>query len=145
MPVQMYRMLVGEIRDVVADGDPYNFIRYLFISCVYRLTHEEEAMVAAQCNSKRYKLAGTSALGGDGDDVYPDSHDIPIRSFDTLRRSHVNCSSPRTTLLHWNQIACELRLTVLLLMSSQEALPLFDGTYIRKGSRHHDKELTSLL
>ncbi|KAI5992913.1 p21-C-terminal region-binding protein-domain-containing protein [Pisolithus albus] len=74
MPVQMYRMLVGEIRDVVADGDPYNFIRYLFISGVYRLTHEEEAMVAAQCNSKRYKLAGTSALGGDGDDL--STHDL---------------------------------------------------------------------
>ncbi|KAI6022207.1 hypothetical protein PISMIDRAFT_578443 [Pisolithus microcarpus 441] len=105
----MYRMLVDEIRDAVADGDSYNFIHYLFISRVHRLTHEEEAMVAAQCNSKRYKLAGTSALGS-GDDVYPDSHDSPVRSFDTLRRSHVNCSSSHTTLLHWNQIACELRL-----------------------------------
>lgn len=67
-------------------------------------------MVAAQCNSKRFKLPETSGLGGDGDDVYPDSHDSPVRSFDTLRRSHVNCSSSHTTLLHWNQIACELRL-----------------------------------
>lgn len=70
----MYRMFVEEIRDAVADGDPYIFIRYLFISCVYRLTHEEEAMVAAQCNSKRYKLPETSGLGGDGDDL--STHDF---------------------------------------------------------------------
>ncbi|KAI5997430.1 p21-C-terminal region-binding protein-domain-containing protein [Pisolithus albus] len=64
----MYRMFVEEIRDAVANGDPCIVIHYLFVSCVYRLTHEE-AMVAAQCNSKCYKLAGTSALGRDGDDV----------------------------------------------------------------------------
>ncbi|KAI6020699.1 p21-C-terminal region-binding protein-domain-containing protein [Pisolithus microcarpus] len=74
MPVQtvppMYRMLVEEIKDAVADGDPYNFTHYLFISRVYRLTAEEEAMAAAQRNSKRYKSGGTSGLGRGGDGVY---------------------------------------------------------------------------
>lgn len=142
----MYRMFVEEIRDAVADGDPYNFIHYWFISCVYRLTHEEEAMVAAQCNSKRFKLPETSGLGGDGDDVYPDSHDSSIRSSDTLRRSHVNYSFPHMTSLHWNQIACEPRLTILLLISTQEAVTHSSTTHTyAKVPNIATKNLASLL
>ncbi|KAI6161489.1 BCP1 family [Pisolithus thermaeus] len=75
MPVQtvplIYLMLVDEIRDAVVDNDLDNFTHYLFISRVYRLMPEEdEAMVAAQRNSKRYKLTGSSELGRDGDGVY---------------------------------------------------------------------------
>ncbi|KAI6002654.1 hypothetical protein F5J12DRAFT_783816 [Pisolithus orientalis] len=40
----MYRMLVDESQDAVADGDPYNFTH----SCAYRLTPEEEAMTVVQ-------------------------------------------------------------------------------------------------
>ncbi|KAG6330127.1 hypothetical protein ID866_8962 [Astraeus odoratus] len=75
MPVQvippMYRMLVEEMQDAIADGDPYEFSHYLFVSRVYRLTaEEEEAMAAAQRNSKRHKPSGNSDLCQSRDGVY---------------------------------------------------------------------------
>ncbi|KAI6137332.1 p21-C-terminal region-binding protein-domain-containing protein [Pisolithus sp. B1] len=96
MPVQtvppMYRMLGDEIQDAVADGDPYNFTHYLFISRVYRLTpEEEEAMVAAQRNSKRYKSAGSSGLGRGGDGVYgfhPEDEEVMKLSTHVLTYSY---------------------------------------------------------
>ncbi|KAI6095911.1 BCP1 family, partial [Pisolithus sp. B1] len=73
MPVQtvelIYLMLVDEIQGAVVDGEPYIFTHYLFISRVYRLTPEEEAMVAAQRDSKWCKLTGSSELGRGGDGV----------------------------------------------------------------------------
>lgn len=96
MPVQtvppMYRMLIDEIQDAVADGDPYNFTHYLFISRVYRLTpEEEEAMAAAQRNSKRYKSAGSSGLGRGGDGVYgfhPEDEEVTKLSTHVLTYSY---------------------------------------------------------
>ncbi|KAI6002634.1 p21-C-terminal region-binding protein-domain-containing protein [Pisolithus orientalis] len=98
MPVQvvppMYRMLVDELQDAVADGDPYNFTHYLFISRVYRLTpEEEEAMAAAQRNSKRYKSAGGSELGRSRDGVYgfhPEDEEIMKFSEHVLTYSYTN-------------------------------------------------------
>ncbi|KAI6142172.1 p21-C-terminal region-binding protein-domain-containing protein [Pisolithus tinctorius] len=62
MPVQvvsaMYHMLVDELQDAVADGDPYNFTH----SRAYRLTPEEEAMAAVQKDSTLYKLVEGSEL-----------------------------------------------------------------------------------
>ncbi|KAI6046977.1 p21-C-terminal region-binding protein-domain-containing protein [Pisolithus marmoratus] len=98
MPVQivppMYRMLVDEIQDAAADGDPYIFTHYLFISRVYRLTpEEEEAMVAAQRNSKRYKSAGSSELGRSRDGVYgfhPEDEEVMKFSSHVLTYAYTN-------------------------------------------------------
>jgi len=58
MPVQvmppMYRMLSEEIDEAIQEG--YRFTHYLFVSRAYSLSaEEEEAMLAAQRNSKRHR------------------------------------------------------------------------------------------
>ncbi|KAF8439373.1 p21-C-terminal region-binding protein-domain-containing protein [Boletus edulis BED1] len=71
MPVQvmapMYRMLSEEIDEAIQDGQGYRFTHYLFVSRVYRLTaEEEEAMLAAQRNSKRYRSTANTKLNTSG-------------------------------------------------------------------------------
>ncbi|KIJ58736.1 hypothetical protein HYDPIDRAFT_43276 [Hydnomerulius pinastri MD-312] len=98
MPVQvippMYRMLQEEMKEAIEDGQPYKFTHYLFISRVYRLTpEEEEAMAAAQRNSKRHKSAGDSQIGRSRDGVYgfhPEDEEIIKHATCTLTYSHTN-------------------------------------------------------
>ncbi|KAG6329125.1 hypothetical protein ID866_9964 [Astraeus odoratus] len=98
MPVQvippMYRMLVEEIKDAIADGDSYEFSHYLFVSRVYRLTPEdEEAMAAVQRNSKRHKSSGSSELGRSHDGVYsfhPEDEEIMKVATHVLTYCHTN-------------------------------------------------------
>ncbi|KAI6002650.1 hypothetical protein F5J12DRAFT_913858 [Pisolithus orientalis] len=64
MPVEifppMYCMLVDELQDAVADGDPYHFAH----SRAYRLMpEEEEAMAAAKKDLTQYKSSESSQLG----------------------------------------------------------------------------------
>lgn len=98
MPVQvippMYRMLVEETKDAIADGGAYEFSHYLFISRVYRLSPEEEdAMAAAQHNSKRYKSAGNTELGRSRDGVYsfhPEDEEIIKFATHVLTYTHTH-------------------------------------------------------
>ncbi|KAH0838762.1 p21-C-terminal region-binding protein-domain-containing protein [Lanmaoa asiatica] len=75
MPVQvmppMYRMLSEEIDEAVKEGQGYRFTNYLFISRVYRLSpEEEEVMLAAQRNSKRYRSTSHLQTKPSKDGVY---------------------------------------------------------------------------
>ncbi|KAJ8590901.1 hypothetical protein M405DRAFT_932501 [Rhizopogon salebrosus TDB-379] len=77
----MYRMLVDEMKDAVEENKPFNFTHLIFISRVYKLTAEEEAMATAQQQSKKQKYSQNEIERNAGG-VYPfHPEDDEIRKF----------------------------------------------------------------